>query len=85
MPDSDHTLLIRIDERLSHLHDEFDSMHKRLFGPNGDGCLTGLDRRVGKLENLKPYFGKLIGVGLVALGLLFGGLGRQLAAWVGGG
>ena len=84
MAESDHTLLARIDERVQGLEKQITSMNRLLFGNGQRGCIGEYDRRIHKLEVVRPYFAGLIAFGLTAGGAVAAVLLPRVVTWLGG-
>ena len=82
MPESDHDVLIHISADVKHLSSAFEVMNKQLFGNGSRGCIVNFERRIGKLEAIRPYFGSLIGFGLMVGGGAVVVLGRLVLRWL---
>ncbi len=84
MPESDHDVLIRISADVKNLSKQFDAMNKLLFGNGRRGCITDFDRRIHKLEVVRPFFAGLIAFGLTAGGAVAAVLLQRVVAYLGG-
>ena len=83
MAESDHALLARIDERVGKLDEQIKDMNNRLFGNGRRGYVSDFDRRLHKLEVVRPYFAGLIAFGLTAGGAVGAVLLPRVVAWLG--
>ena len=59
-------------------------MNNRLFGNGRRGCISDFDRRIHKLEVVRPYFAGLIAFGLTAGGAVAAVLLPRVVTWLGG-